>query len=315
MGSLIDGIIEKSGVPDLLDVLADKLSPGELQSLLLAVARRRAARLTPGDVLTAYRTSRFVRLAAVEPARQAAFDTYAYSLLPPGFEAVELAPVAPLGAVSAVSAQDQNNVLTTTRTLEVTADPTNVMALECALRRKALRGTERVRLATSARVLRTQVFDGPACFAHFRLLALATAGRDEGNHLFESEAALEHLVFHLALLRGAEACDLAVGPVDVRFVLYDPATAPFWHERIGEFRATGLPDGTTASVTEAVDDEQTYYRDFRFQIWAAPPSGDKLNLVDGGFTDWTRRLLSDRKERFLGSALGTERLLSAFRTT
>ena len=35
---------------------------------------------------------------------------------------------------------------------------------------------------------------------------------------------------------------------------------------------------------------------------------DGVSLVDGGFVDWTQRLLSDRKERLLISGIGTERL-------
>jgi|GEM_PF-4488011 len=36
-------------------------------------------------------------------------------------------------------------------------------------------------------------------------------------------------------------------------------------------------------------------------------------LVDGGFTDWTQKLLSNRKERLLISGLGSERLLTCFK--
>jgi hypothetical protein len=32
------------------------------------------------------------------------------------------------------------------------------------------------------------------------------------------------------------------------------------------------------------------------------------SVADGGTTDWTQRLLSDRKERLLVSAIGTEML-------
>ncbi len=35
-------------------------------------------------------------------------------------------------------------------------------------------------------------------------------------------------------------------------------------------------------------------------------------LVDGGFTDWTAKLLSNKKERFLISGLGSERLIDCF---
>ena len=41
-------------------------------------------------------------------------------------------------------------------------------------------------------------------------------------------------------------------------------------------------------------------------------AGAEFFLADGGFTDWTRRLLSDRKERLLISGLGSERFILCF---
>ena len=52
-----------------------------------------------------------------------------------------------------------------------------------------------------------------------------------------------------------------------------------------------------------------YYRDTCYHIFAKDFSGNDLLLVDGGFTNWTQQLLSNQKERFLISGLGSERLL------
>ena len=49
------------------------------------------------------------------------------------------------------------------------------------------------------------------------------------------------------------------------------------------------------------------------RIDATDPTGVTLNLADGGFTDWTRRLLSNAKERLLVSGLGIELLPKRFR--
>ncbi len=49
------------------------------------------------------------------------------------------------------------------------------------------------------------------------------------------------------------------------------------------------------------------YTDACFSIDAV--GGDeRLNLVDGGFTDWGERLLSDRRARMLTSGIGLDRL-------
>ena len=52
--------------------------------------------------------------------------------------------------------------------------------------------------------------------------------------------------------------------------------------------------------------------DRRFHVHATTADGARVQLVDGGFTDWTQRLLSDRKERLLISGVGSELLTTRF---
>jgi hypothetical protein len=52
-----------------------------------------------------------------------------------------------------------------------------------------------------------------------------------------------------------------------------------------------------------------YYCDACYHISVKDSSGNDILLVDGGFTNWTQQLLSNQKERFLISGLGSERLL------
>lgn len=59
---------------------------------------------------------------------------------------------------------------------------------------------------------------------------------------------------------------------------------------------------------------RNYYSDACFAVHAVRSDGWRVNLGDGGFTDWTAKLLADRKERLLISGLGSERLLSLSRT-
>ncbi|MGA5759927.1 hypothetical protein [Nonomuraea bangladeshensis] len=49
-----------------------------------------------------------------------------------------------------------------------------------------------------------------------------------------------------------------------------------------------------------------YYSGLCFKVYA-----DGMEVGDGGFTDWTARLLGNRKERLLISALGLDRLALA----
>ncbi len=55
-----------------------------------------------------------------------------------------------------------------------------------------------------------------------------------------------------------------------------------------------------------------YYDGVCFKIMVTNKQGEEFQLVDGGFTDWTQLFLSDKKERFLGSGLGTEFLIRKF---
>ena len=112
---------------------------------------------------------------AIDPAAYRRFETWALSVLPDEFVELVLAPHAPLGTSSVLGTFSQDRVMTTTADSEVVSDSTNVLALECARRRRApasRRGPAPTRLAASHRMLRPR--DG----AHFGLLALCTAGRD-----------------------------------------------------------------------------------------------------------------------------------------
>ena len=114
----LDRILHASGVDDLLDVLAERLAPTDLQSLLLEVYRKRATRQTPARLLAQYERSRFVRPSAASPRAAVEFDRLAFSLAAPSFEPIELSPVCPLGTTSAVSSVDQNSTIATIRRSE-----------------------------------------------------------------------------------------------------------------------------------------------------------------------------------------------------
>ena len=69
---------------------------------------------------------------------------------------------------------DQNTVVATSRNTEVVSDSTNVLALECAERRRAQRAAgadpaARVRLCTSQRLTRAQNYGRPGLQAHFQI--------------------------------------------------------------------------------------------------------------------------------------------------
>ena len=55
-------------------VLESELSPTDLQSLLLSLARTRARRIGPAEALRRWKSDRFVRPATIDPGRLSDFE-------------------------------------------------------------------------------------------------------------------------------------------------------------------------------------------------------------------------------------------------
>ncbi|MFI6102468.1 hypothetical protein ACIA8G_43550 [Lentzea sp. NPDC051213] len=252
----------------------ERLSGSDLTTLLLALVRRRSAGLSGADVLRQYRSDRFVAPSSVPFEVLRAAEDRLLAALPETFSVLGLAPVAPLGTCSAVAEMDQNNVLSTVRGTEVAADPTNALALEAAVRRQT--GADDVRLAAVQRVVRAQRFSGAGRFAHFTLFAAVSAGRDRGSLAFERQ----HFAEHVEFLRAA------CGDVEFRVTVLDPRF---------EVVRGDLPADPSRHTG--------YYKGLCFKVFR-----DGVEIGDGGFTDWTQRLMGNRKERLLISGVGVDRL-------
>jgi hypothetical protein len=314
MNEIVERIEREAGVPGLVSLLSERLAPTDLQSLLLEVYRQRSARRQPVDVLSSYESDRFVCPAPISPSRLLAWEQIAFAELPPEFKPLALSPVCPLGTSSVVAGVAQNWAVATTRNTEVVSDSTNVLALECALRRRALlradpKSAEPIHLAANHRLLRGQHYADPALASHFSVFALCSAGRDRGNLRFELAALGLHMRFYLKALRAFLGTSVPLylsvtdfGSPDRYSLLETQLLAPVCSEFgsveyiVGERRTRGLG----------------YYRDLCFHVHAGSPSGQRLELVDGGAVDWTQRLLGNAKERLIISGLGSQRLCSEF---
>jgi len=246
---------------------------------------------TPATVLRRYQHDRFVQPASTSWRSTRRAEDTLLGCLPPDVEVVTLAPLVPLATHSALATVSQHKVITAIRACEVAADPTNALALEAAVRRSAS-AQQTVRLAAIQRVVRAQRF--PAGWsAHFNLFALVTAGRDQGNRVFEQTALAEHLHFAVAGLRAVEPVQVALTP------LSDAG------EQISAAAAATVPADIVMDHDRATG--RGYYRDVCFKVNALI-NGVPTEIGDGGFTDWAARLLSNQKERLLISGYGLDRL-------
>lgn len=297
----LDRVAHEIGGMDVVERLA-ALSGSDFASVMLEVVRRRAAKETAASVLRRYTSDRFVRPGNGGPSgaswrsRRRAEDLL-LGCLPAQAEVIALAPLVPLGTHSALGTVSQDKIVTAIRACEVAADPTNALALEAAVRRRATTAPETVRLAAIQRVVRAQQF--PAGWsAHFSLFAMVTAGRDEGSLRFEQSALAEHLRFAVAGLRAADLPQIRV------------ALTPL--SEAGERTAAAIAVELSGLPADIVTDDDRasgrgYYRDLCFKVNALV-DGAITEIGDGGFTDWTAKLMANRKERLLISGYGLDRI-------
>jgi hypothetical protein len=67
-----------------------------------------------------------------------------------------------------------------------------------------------------------------------------------------------------------------------------------------------LRDRAVVEVDVARLEGLGYYDGPCLRISACDPKGARFPLVDGGFTDWMERLMSDRKEKLLCTGIGVD---------
>ena len=290
----LDWVLEPLGGP-LFKRLAEELSGPELQSVLLEVMQRRAARRTPGELVRQYRQDGFCEPSPVDLRTSLSIDLQ-WLEAASTFEAIELSPVAPLGACSLVAPTHQHRVLSALRGTEVVSDPTNVLALECAAR---MRGQPKasVHLASSQRILRAQPQPKSAGYSqHFRIIVLGSGGVELKEHGFTLQTVLQHI---RTALRGLELLELAGYSFGKRRVALH-ATAR--RKAVAERIAGDLAALTTVSLLE----HPYYSGGLRFQVWVTTPDGEELPLIDGGTFDWLAQLTSNRRAVYVATGVGAQ---------
>jgi hypothetical protein len=302
-----DRLIRESGVSDIVACLTERLSPSDLQSLLLDVYAHIAARRSPKKVLDQYEQDRFVRPSIADPRVLGELDRVAWSLLPSEYQPIEQSPLCPIGTCTAVATVSQNKIVTTIRNTEVVSDNTNVLALECATRRRK-RPSAPVFLASSHRLTRAQALPSPRSWAHFRLLSLCAAGRDRGAYAFELSCALSQISFYLRYFEMLSKRGWRIAAPRVAFTdMLNGLLTPRIEQQLVEPLRQDFP-----SAVVVMDPTRTsgrgYYQSVCFKLYMKDQAGVELEIGDGGDVPWTQKLLSNAKERFLVSAVAQERL-------
>ena len=298
------------GVPNLSNILAEKIKPTDLQSLLLAVYQKRASSRKPRDVFLDYHSNKFMIPSHIDPLLLLEWDHLAFSHLPNGYESIEISPVAPFGCVSSVAPISQDWILTTIRNMEFVSDTTTILALECALRRQKLlydkiTKSKEVHLACSHRVVRSQRYESSELYQHFRLFSLCSAGRTTGNLNFELKTVQSHVRFYLDTMRSFLGDEITF-----RVVLSDMSPDSRNYLTLSDLvnRMDENLGGENIRFEIVSNKKNEYYQNVRFGIYCARLHEREYGLVDGGVVDWTQKFLNNSKERFIISGIGSKRV-------
>jgi hypothetical protein len=214
-----------------------------------------------------------------------------------GFTPVTLSPITVFGTCASVGFVDQNNVLTALRGTEVVSDATNVFALLMAGEFKKGSSRAVIKYATAHGHVRTQGLTNPAFTAHFSIFCMATGGMDAGNFSFELEQLSEHIGTHCSVF----ANEFDIDKLIIKIYLKED-------NRTFEDKLTKILEDVKKRVTVKIEkksDVGDYYKTVRFRFFLQR-KGEEVNLSDGGFVDWTQKLIPNKKHRLIISGIGTE---------
>lgn len=293
------------------EALTSGLPASELWSLLLEVLEERAGARDPAELLRQWTQDEFTAPApaALDQRKLLRLDLQLLEAAA-AFEALDLSPLVPLGTCSVLGLTSQNKIVSALRGTEVAADPTNTLALECARRLRS--SPDAVpRLCTSQRVVRAQRLPRLAqrqgiarhFSQHFRLFALASAGREVKDHGLLVAFLAEHIRVHLDGLDRLEREGYAFPGRVLRLL----ATA----ERVGLRDRVAAEVAGRVQVVLAPLTHPYYSGGLRFQI-SAQAEGVDVPLSDGGAFDWVARLSANRRHVFVASGLGAQLAAALF---
>jgi hypothetical protein len=308
---IMENIAGKLGVPHIAELLADRLSGSELNSLLLEVFDRRTRNISPALLLQQYQVNRFVHPSTTDMISLLDWELQILRLLAGhAFRPVELSPAAQWGSCSVLGPVDQKKIISATRNTEIMADATNSLALYIAgIRRSG--GTaashpsdqtsagQPLRFCTVHRHVRAQELKEKIHTAHFKIGCMVTGGRDSGSFGFESTHLLEHFKALDQLFRDV------FGISRIRFKLQRREgykEGALLMERVMDHLKKNI---RTEIIFEDPPVTNNYYKGIQYKMIIVV--GDhEIEIADGGFVDWTQKLLEDNKERLLISGFGLE---------
>lgn len=301
---IIGNVLKKVGNENLINEITSRLSQSEITTFLLALSKELANKNTPADILGRYESNRFVKPSELNPIKVKQVELLMLEMAEAsGFSPVLLSPAGLLGSCSVIAKVDQNNVISATRGLELIADSTNMLAIYLAsgIKNRAIDNSKTpVHLSATCRVTRGQMFQGTAFVPHFSLFTLVSSGKDTGSYGFEKGAIVRHMDFYTDYFGEKLGHELRMS-LNIRNGYTDKTG---FIERIHHHLRERYPHIDITVNRE--ENDNSYYQGINFKL-----SISDIEIVDGGFVDWTQKLLGNKKERLLISGAGVDLQLIA----
>ena len=134
---------------------------------------------------------------------------------------------------------------------------------------------------------------------------MVTAGNDIGSYTFEKDSILEHLNVYKTIFK------LLIGTIDIKLEIIKHGGYTDSDGFIEKIIDNANDDNSNEEINIMVNTSKfnnQYYKGLQFKIYINFKGSD-FEVVDGGFVDWSQKLLQSKKERMLVSGMGIERLL------
>lgn len=159
-----------------------------------------------------------------------------------------------------------------------------------------------VHVCSLDRLTRAQAFEGAGFFAHFGIFCIVSSGKDTGSYSCEVGLLTKQLSFYREFFKAGYDADMTI-VLRKRGGYTD--TDGFFVKMLHLMRIQ-LPDVPITTDESHVDNN--YYKGINFKMYMHTKT-ETIEIGDGGFTDWTQKMLGNKKERCLISGLGVDRLL------
>jgi hypothetical protein len=304
----IQRIINKVGTDHILQLLGEQIPLSDLNTLLLEVFRKVTDASSASELLKRYSNNRFVNPAEINPIQLKNLEIKTLEMAQSfSYNPIQLSPVAPLGSCSIVATADQNKIISALRGTEVVADATNLLALHIcdSIKLGTLKNDgDSIRFSTTHRHVRAQNFNKPGLLPHFHLFCMVTSGKDKGSYSFEKQSFFEHINVYQKIFASLFHTNIKVS-ISGRSGYTD--SEGLIHNMIKYIKEKS-PEIVVFVNTNKINND--YYKGLQFTI-IVNLNGQEQNIGDGGFVDWSQKLLSNKKERMMISAIGLDRLLHA----